>query len=99
MARIELALSVFDDFDRFLVHMERFAVADPVSRIHDINQALQILGGSPLIGRRASRGRRELVIKVGLQHYKVRYRFDPSVDEVTILAVRNVRERSYRRKR
>ena len=63
MPRIELAPEVFDDFDRFFDHMAEFgAAADAPQRIDEILQAVDLLAHSPLIGRQAKGGNRELVI-------------------------------------
>ena len=66
-------------------------------RIEEIIDALQILSHSPLIGRPARGGRRELVIGVGTGGYLALYRYVPSIDTVFILAVKSQRERHYHR--
>jgi toxin ParE1/3/4 len=96
MPRLELAEGFYDDFDRFINHMRRFDVADPVARIAEIIQALQILTFSPLIGRRSCGGKRELVIGRDERGYIALYRFSPHRDVVSILAIRNHSERSYK---
>ena len=70
MTRVELAPEIFDDFDRILDHLRRFEVADAEDRIAGIIQALQILTYSPLIGRPARGGARELVIGRQSHGYK-----------------------------
>ncbi len=99
MARIELAPEVLDDFDRFFDHTARFEVEDAPARIGEIVQAIQILTHSPLIGRPVKGGKRELVIGRGAQGFVALYRFVASIDTVLILAIRNQRERGYRRDR
>ena len=97
MARVVLALEVLDDFDRFLDHMEQYAVEGAAQRINGIVQALQILTHSPLIGRPVRGGARELVIGRGSRGYIALYRFVASIDTVFVLAVRGQRESGHRR--
>jgi plasmid stabilization system protein ParE len=99
MARIELAPEVFDDFDRFLDHMARFDIEDALARIGEIVQAIDILTHSPLIGRPAKGGMRELVVGRGSHGYVALYRFVADIDTVFVLAIRSQRERGYARER
>ncbi len=98
MARIELAPEVFDDFNRFLDHMDRFEVEDAPARIGDIVQAIQILVHSPLIGRPVKGSRRELVIGRDSHGYIALYRFVAAIDTVFVLAIRSQREAGYKHK-
>ena len=98
MPRIEFAEPVYDDFDRFIAHMTRFAISDPEERIAEIMQALQILSYSPYLGRRIGRGRRELVIGRDERGYVAAYRYSPHSDVVTILAIKSQSERGYKRR-
>ncbi len=99
MARVELAPSVLDDFERFLDHMARFDVVDAPARIAGIIQAIQILTHSPLIGRPARGGTRELVIGRDAHGTIALYRFMPRIDTVFVLAIRNQREADYKHER
>jgi toxin ParE1/3/4 len=99
VARVEFALDVFDDFDRFLDHMARFEIEDVAARISEIVDAIQILTHSPLIGRPVRGGRRELVIGRAARGYVVLYRFVARIDTVFVLAIRSQRELGYRRER
>jgi toxin ParE1/3/4 len=96
MARIELAPEVLDDFDRILDHLARFEVENAPARINEITQAIQILTHSPLIGRPAKDGKRELVIGRGSHGYVALYRSVASIDTVFVLAIRNQRESGYK---
>ena len=96
MVRIELAPEVLDDFDRFLDDLLSFDVPDAPARVAEIIQALNVLAHSPLIGRPARRGNRELVIGHGRHGYAALYRFVPGIDTVFVLAVRSQREAGYR---
>jgi toxin ParE1/3/4 len=98
LARVQFALEVFEDFDRFLEHMRRFRVRDPAARIRKIMQAAQILGHSPLIGRPVVGGERELLISLWSHSYIALYRFDSSADKVFILTIRSQGEDGYKRR-
>lgn len=99
MARIEAAPEIFDDFERILDHLAQFDVEVTPSRIEEILQAVQILSTSPLIGRPAQGGKRELVIGRGSRGYVALYRYVPEVDTVFLLAVRSQREAGFVRER
>jgi plasmid stabilization system protein ParE len=98
MARIELAPGVFDDFGRVFDHTPKFG--DPAAatqRIDEITKAVDVVTHSPLIGRKAKGGKRELVIGRALRGYVVLCRFLPDLDTVFVLALRSQRESDYRR--
>jgi plasmid stabilization system protein ParE len=88
---------VFDDFDRFFDHLTQGLAADAPARIQEIIEAVEILGHSPLIGRKVKSGRRELVIGRGSRGYVALYRFVPGIDTVFVLAFRSQRETGYQR--
>ena len=97
MPRIELAPEVLDDFDRFFEHQARFDIEDTPDRLADIISALEVLTHSPLIGRKARRGKRELVIGRGSRGYVALYRHVPQQDVVLVLALRSQREAGCKR--
>ncbi len=97
MARLEIALTAFDDFDRFVAHMERFAVADPPATIAEIVEALELLIQSPEIGRPMPGRKRELLIGTGSHGYVALYRFMRKTDTVIVLTIRSQREGGYKR--
>ena len=94
-----LAPEVLDDFDRFLDHMRQFDVTNAPTRIEAIIQSIDILTHSPLLGRPAKGGKRELVIGRGARGFVALYRFVEAADTVFILAIRHQRERDYKRER
>ena len=96
MARIVLSPKVRADFDRIFDFLFERAPDHAAVRIEAIISALDILAMSPLIGRPVSMGQRELVISSGAGGYLALYRFDPSLDTVSVLAVRSQRERGYK---
>ena len=92
MARIELAVEVLDDFDRFIDHLTRFEVGAAPQRVAQIVEAVQVLSHSPLIGRKVKGGKRELVIGQGSRGCLALYRYVPDLDTVFVLAIRSQRE-------
>jgi len=99
MPRIELAAEVFDDFDRFFDHQTKYGIEDAPQRIAEIIEAIQVLAHSPLIGRKAKGGKRELVIGQESRGYVALYRYISDVDLVFVLAIRSQREAAYKRPR
>lgn len=99
MPRIELAPEVFDDFDRIFDHQTKYGIEDTSERIAEINQAIQVLAHSPLIGRKAKRGKRELVIGQESRGYVALYRYVSDVDTVFVLALRSQCESGFKRSR
>ena len=60
-----------------------------------IGEAVKILSGHPLIGRRVEGEIRELVISYGKTGYIALYRFLPEQSLIRILAIRHQRELDY----
>ena len=96
MARIIFLPRTEQDFRRFRQHMAEFEVADQAPRIDRLIRALDILAGSPLIGRRAGAGRRELIIGTAEQGFVALYLYVPAIEAVYILALRHQRESGYK---
>lgn len=95
MTRIEFLPSARDDFKRFLDHMQEFEIANSAERIGEIINAIDILSHSPLIGRPAGHGNRELLIGRGGRGYVVLYRYHPRLNVVAVIALRHQREAGY----
>lgn len=95
MSRIELAPEVADDFERILDHLDQHRVEDPVSRIREIIEAINVLEHNPLIGRPAGNDKRELVIGRCAHGHVALYRYLDELDTVFVLAVRSQREAGY----
>lgn len=95
MSRIELAPEVGDDFDRILDHLAQFQVENPVLRIREIVEAINVLEFNPMIGRSANHGKRELVIGRRSHGYVALYRYVVEIDTVFVLAVRSQQEAGY----
>ncbi len=96
MARIELAPEVLEDFDRFFDDIAQFNLESASQRIEAIVDAVQVLGHSPLIGRKYQGGTRELVIGQGMHGYVALYRYVPGIETVFVLAIRHQREAGYK---
>lgn len=90
-----MAAEVGDDFDRILDHLAEYQVENPVLRIREIIEALNVLEHNPLIGRPASNDKRELVIGRSSHGYVALYRYIAEIDTVFVLAVRSRQEAGY----
>ena len=97
MTRIELAAAVRDDFDRIFDFLFEHAPGSAAERIEAIVHAIDVLQLSPLIGRPAPHGMRELIISTGASGFLALYHYDPLKDMALVLAVRSQRERTYKR--
>jgi len=95
VAPIELAVEVGQDFERILEHLNSYDVDDPVARVEEIIEAIDVLKHSPQIGRPASGQLRELVIGRRPRGYLALYRYVAESDIVFILAIRSQRESGY----
>ncbi len=95
MSRIELAPELGDDFDRILDHLDLHQVENPVLRIREIIEAIDVLQYNPLIGRPVNNDKRELVIGRRSHGYVALYRYVAEVDTVFVLAVCSQREAGY----
>ena len=90
-----MAVEVNNDFDRILAHLAQFDVADRVTRIDEIIQAINVLAVNPLIGRPVGKNMNDLVIGRDAHGYVALYRYVAAVDTVFVLAVRSQREGGY----
>lgn len=97
MAHIHLAPEVFEDFDRIFEHIAQFDPGSAPGRIAAILEAVQVLAASPLLGRPAQGGLRELVIGRASHGYLALYRYVAHSDTVFVLAIRHQRESGYKR--
>lgn len=98
-ARIELAAEVLEDFERIVAHLEAQDVTEATARVASIIEAVQVLANSPLVGRPAKAGKRELVIGTKRTGFVALYRYVPRLETVFLLAVRAQRERGFKRRR
>jgi toxin ParE1/3/4 len=96
VTRTVLAQQVQADFDRIFDFLFEHAPEYAATRIEAIIEAIDILQSSPLIGRPAAFGQRELIISTGASGYLALYRYDPVQDTVFVLTVRSQREQDYK---
>ena len=97
MSRVILSAGLREDFDRIFDFLFDRLPDHAALHIEAIIDAVDVLASSPLIGRPATAGHRELIISHGASGYLALYRFDPAQDTVFVLAVRSQRERDYKR--
>ncbi len=97
MSRIVFSPEVREDFDRIFDFLFEHVPDHAVARIEAIIAAIDVLQTSPMIGRPARFGQRELVISTGSSGHLALYRYDGPRDTVFVLAVRSQREQRYRR--
>jgi plasmid stabilization system protein ParE len=77
---------------------EFIAQSDPksaIATIRRIREAVDILKGHPLIGRRVESGYRELVISRGQYGYVALYQWYEEFDDVLVLSIWHQREAGY----
>ena len=95
MTRLVYHERVGDDVQRIVLHLLAHDGQRVDERVAEIMSALSLLTQHPLIGRPAGSGLRELVIGRDARGYVARYRFDPVVDIVHVLALRAQRESGF----
>lgn len=92
MAVLRITPPALEDLERLAAFLHESDPAAAAQTVPLIIQGIRILEPHPLIGRPLDEARRELVVFRGRTGYLVQYRFDPSEDQVVILAVRHQRE-------
>ena len=95
MTQLVYADEFGDDVERIVRHLLAHDAAVVDERLAEIISALEVLIEHPLIGRRTTQDRRELVIGRGTRGYVARYRFDQAADIVPVLALRAQREAGF----
>jgi len=99
VTRICLLPGLTQDFERIFDFLFEHAPDTASDRIAAIVEALNVLATSPLIGRPAPKGLRELVIATGASGYLALYRYRHADDEVDVVTVRSQLERGYRKRK
>lgn len=98
MAQLVNEEEVASDFGRYVDHLLRQGVDDPLARIDEILDAIEVLKTSPNIGRPSgTAGFRELVTGSGLHGSTALYEYDPQRDIVYVVAARSQRELGFPR--
>jgi toxin ParE1/3/4 len=90
--RVRYAAQIADDIDRIVEHMVKHKMPDPLQRIDEILQAIDMLEANPYVGRPLKDGRRELVIGRDHRGYLARYRYLEMRELVFVEAIRSQRE-------
>lgn len=94
MAKIEFAPEIQSDFERIVNHLAEYEGSNPEARIEEIFAAVDVLEGSPYLGR--PRGDlRELIIGKRARGYIALYDYNEVEDLVVVLAIRSQREAGY----
>jgi plasmid stabilization system protein ParE len=95
VATVRYARRLAEDVARIAEHLAAHEVGGIVDRLDEVFEALRILEGHPLIGRKAGPARRELVIGRGSRGYVALYRYDEVDDVVEVLAPRGQKEAGF----
>lgn len=95
MAPIVYSEDALADFERIIDFQLEHNPQDASSTLEHIKSAVLILAVHPLIGRPVDGLRRELVISRGAKGYLALYRFEPALNLVRILRIRQQREVGY----
>jgi len=94
MAKIEFAPEIQSDFERIVNHLAEYQDSNLDLRIEEIFAAIDVLQGSPYLGR--PRGDlRELIIGKKARGYIALYDYNEVEDIVLVLAIRSQREAGY----
>lgn len=95
MAQVVYTRNALADLERAFAFLAEHDPAAAVDAAVAIREAVEILSGHPLIGRRVEGEIRELVISYGKTGYIALYRFLPEQSLIRILAIGRQRELDY----
>jgi plasmid stabilization system protein ParE len=96
MAKVSYTKRAISDLER----ISQFLLAsnlDVIGTLDLIDEAINILGRHPFVGRPAEAGMHELVISKGKSGYVALYNYDAHHDVIQILSIRHQREGGFRR--
>lgn len=98
MPHLRLSAQAQSDLSRLHVFLREKDAGAAKRAVLAIREAFIPLKHSPMIGRPVEDGDdlRELVIDFGATGYLALYRFEPSLDTLTILAIKHQREEGYK---
>lgn len=96
MAEIAFSARAVGDLERIFEFLATENPALALETVSAIRSGIQVLADHPLIGRPATRQRRELILSRGRTGYVALYRYATELDKILILAVRHQREAGYR---
>lgn len=97
MTSIFLGPGAIEDLERIAAHLRQHEVEHAEERANEIVSALDVLAGSPLMGRPVRMDSRELVVGRGSHGYVALYRYVDLTESVVVLAIRAQREGGYAR--
>ena len=95
MAQVVYTRNALTNLERAFAFLAERDSAAAVDTAVAIREAVKLLSGHPLIGRRVEGEIRELVISYGKTGYIALYRFLPELSLIRILATRHQRELDY----
>lgn len=98
MSHVRLSARAQSDLTRLRTFLAQKDINAAKRALLVIREAFMPLIHAPMIGRPVedSDGLRELVIDFGASGYLALYRFEPTLDAVTILAIKHQREDDYK---
>jgi toxin ParE1/3/4 len=97
VTRIFLGPGAIEDLERIAAHLRQHEVEHAEERANEVVSALDVLAGSPLMGRPVRRDNRELVVGRGSNGYVALYRYVDVTDSVVVVAIRAQGEGGYAR--
>ena len=95
MAQLTYTAGALRDLDRLADFLIEAEPKTAVQTAELIAEAIEVLANHPLVGRRAEKSYRELVISRGHSGYVALYSYELLEDTVLILAIRHQREAGY----
>jgi addiction module RelE/StbE family toxin len=95
LAQLTYTAGALRDIERLVDFLIDADAAVAVQVVELIVEAVEVLANHPLVGRKAEKGYRELVISRGHSGYIALYSYERQQDAVLILAVRHQREAGY----
>ncbi|GJJ04522.1 plasmid stabilization protein [Duganella rhizosphaerae] len=96
MARLELMPQAIDDLDRILDFLVQNKTPNASAKIQEIQQSINVLKFTPLIGHAARDGKRELLVGKRRHGYVAVYRYFADIDTVFVLAIQSQRQQRQR---
>jgi plasmid stabilization system protein ParE len=94
LAKVKYAPDALLDFDRLAAFLPESG-ADPDASLDALVDGIAVLARHPLIGRKLTRGLRELIVSFGSTGYIVLYDFAEAEDAVRVFAIRHQREQEW----
>jgi addiction module RelE/StbE family toxin len=95
LAQLTYTAGALRDIERLADFLIDADAAVAVEAVELIVEAVEVLANHPLVGRKAEKGYRELIISWGPSGYIALYSYERQQDTVLILAVRHQREAGY----